>query len=204
MNVSRSQRLPYLFSLMLGLLGSTVSVSAISETALEEIIVTAQRSEESLQDVPIAVTALTGDMLQDKGVINPSALQMQAPNVSFSSTNFGGSSFSIRGIGQLVISSSADAGVSIHQNEIPYGTNLNANEFFDVARVEVLRGPQGTLFGRNATGGVVNIVTQMPEYGSFGGFLDLEAGDYNHSRIKGALNIPMGDNMGLRLSLIHI
>ena len=77
MNVSRSQRLPYLFSLMLGLLGSTVSVSAISETALEEIIVTAQRSEESLQDVPIAVTALTGDMLQDKGVINPSDLQMQ-------------------------------------------------------------------------------------------------------------------------------
>ena len=170
MNVSRSQRLPYLFSLMLGLLGSTVPVSAISETALEEIIVTAQRSEESLQDVPIAVTALTGDMLQDKGVINPSDLQMQAPNVSFSSTNFGGSSFSIRGIGQLVISSSADAGVSIHQNEIPYSTNLNANEFFDVARVEVLRGPQGTLFGRNATGGVVNIVTQMPEYGSFGDF----------------------------------
>ena len=93
MNVFRSQRLPYLLSLMLGLLGSTVSVSAISETALEEIIVTAQRSEESLQDVPIAVTALTGDMLQDKGVINPSDLQMQAPNVSFSSTNFGGSSF---------------------------------------------------------------------------------------------------------------
>ena len=204
MNVFRSQRLPYLLSLMLGLLGSTVSVSAISETALEEIIVTAQRSEESLQDVPIAVTALTGDMLQDKGVINPSDLQMQAPNVSFSSTNFGGSSFSIRGIGQLVISSSADAGVSIHQNEIPYGTNLNANEFFDVARVEVLRGPQGTLFGRNATGGVVNIVTQMPEYGSFGGFLDLEAGDYNHSRLKGALNIPMGDNMGLRIAAMKL
>ena len=138
-------------------------------------------------------------MLQDKGVINPSDLQMQAPNVSFSSTNFGGSSFSIRGIGQLVISSSADAGVSIHQNEIPYGTNLNANEFFDVARVEVLRGPQGTLFGRNATGGVVNIVTQMPEYGSFGGFLDLEVGDYNHARVKGALNIPMGTTWGFVL-----
>ena len=182
----------------------STGVQADSEKPIEEIIVTAQRAEESLQDVPIAVTALTGKMLEEKGVITVSDLQMQAPNVSFTSGNFGGSSFSIRGIGRLVTASSADSGVSIHLNEIPYGTNLNTNEFFDVSRVEVLRGPQGTLFGQNATGGTVNIVTKMPDYDDIGGFVDIEAGDYGHSRVKGALNIPMGDSMGLRIAAMKL
>ena len=169
-------------------------------TVIEEIVVTAQRTEESLQEVPIAVTALTGEMLEDKGIINPSDLQMTAPNVSFTSTNFGGSSFSIRGIGRLVIAASGDSGVSTHINEIPLNTNLNAIEFFDVARVEVLRGPQGTLYGRNATGGSVNMITVMPKYDALDGFVDAEIGDYNHFRVKGAINIPFSDTMGLRLA----
>ena len=169
-------------------------------TVIEEIVVTAQRTEESLQSVPIAVTALTGEMLEDKGIINPSDLQMTAPNVSFTSTNFGGSSFSIRGVGRLVIAASGDSGVSTHINEIPLNSNLNAIEFFDVERVELLRGPQGTLYGRNATGGSVNMITTMPKYDALDGFVDVEAGDYNHFRVKGAINIPFSDTMGLRLA----
>lgn len=164
---------------------------------LEEIVVTAQRIEESIQDVPIAITALTGEMLEDKGVISVSDLQMAMPNVSFTRTNFGGSSFRIRGIGSII---SGESGVSSHINEIPLGSAINGIEFLDVKRVEVLRGPQGTLYGRNATGGSVNIITNMPEYDAVKGYIDIEAGDYDHLRIKGAINVPLGRSAGLRLA----
>ena len=167
---------------------------------VEEIIVTARRRQESQQEVPIAVTALTGDMLQDRQTINPSDLQLNAPNVSFTATNFGSSSFSIRGIGRLVIGSTGEAGVSTHQNEIPVETNLNSIEFFDMERVEILRGPQGTLFGRNATGGAINFVTKMPEFERFDGFADIEVGDYSHRRVKGAVNLPLGERAGVRIA----
>ena len=195
------------YSLPALLLGLSVSVSlnfsilpANAATVIEEVIVSAQRTDENLQDVPIAVTVLTGAMLEDKGIISPSDLQMAAPNVSFTATNFGRSSFSIRGIGRLVIGSTGEAGVSTHINEIAVASNLNAIEFFDVSRVEILRGPQGTLFGRNATGGSINVVTNMPDYDSINGFFDIEGGDYNNARFKGAINFPIGDKAGLRLA----
>ena len=169
------------------------------DRAIEEVIVTAQRTAESIQDVPIAVTALTGSMLEDRQVINPSDLQMNAPSVSFTATNFGSSSFSIRGIGRLVIGTTGEAGVSTHMNEIAVATNLNTIEFFDMERVEILRGPQGTLYGRNATGGAINFVTALPDLEEAGGFVDFEAGDYKHRRVKAVLNIPLGDTAGLRL-----
>ena len=167
---------------------------------IEEVIVTAQRTEESIQDVPIAVTALTGGMLEDRQVITPSDLQMNAPSVSFTPTNFGSYSFSIRGIGRLVIGTTGEAGVSTHINEIPVATNLTAIEFFDMERVEILRGPQGTLYGRNATGGAINFLTAMPDYEAPSGFLDFEYGDYDHQRIKGMFNIPLGETAGLRVA----
>ncbi|MEM1436934.1 MAG: TonB-dependent receptor, partial [Pseudomonadota bacterium] len=179
---------------------TTQPVIAAEDGAIEEVIVTAQRSAESIQDVPIAVTALSGEMLEDRQIIAATDLQMNAPNVSFTSTNFGGSSFSIRGIGRLVISSSGEAGVSTHINEIPINSNLNAVEYFDVQRVEVLRGPQGTLFGRNATGGAINMVANMPEYEGMKGFVDVELGDYNHQRVKGMFNMPFGDNFAVRVA----
>ena len=167
---------------------------------VEELIVTAQRVAESIQDVPIAVTALTDDMIADRQVVGPSDLQLNAPNVSFSATNFGGSNFSIRGVGQLVISRSGETGVSSHVNEIAVATNLNAIEFFDVERVEVLRGPQGTLFGRNATGGALNVVTKKPSFDNFEGFADVEAGSFSHNRLKGALNLPVTSNIAVRIA----
>jgi iron complex outermembrane receptor protein len=165
---------------------------------IEEITVTAQRREESVQDVPIAVSAFSGAMLEDRQIINPSDLQMNAPNVSFTSTNFGGNSFSIRGIGNLVIAASGESGVSTHINEIPIGTNLTAIEFFDMERVEILRGPQGTLFGRNATGGAINFVTARPDPTAFDAHIDAELGDYSHKRLKGAINIPITDTFAIR------
>ena len=184
------------------LLGTTsfFTLPTYAASVMEELVVTAQRTEENLQDVPIAVTAISGEMLENKGIVNASDLQMSAPNVSFTATNFGGSSFSIRGIGRLVVASGADDGVSTHINQVPLTTNLNAIEFFDVERVEILRGPQGTLFGRNATGGSVNVVTNMPTFDGVEGFVDVEAGDYNNVRAKGAINIPFTETMGIRIA----
>ena len=167
---------------------------------IEEVTVTAQRVAESIQDVPIAVTALTGDDIEERQVITPSDLQMNASNVSFTATNFGGSSFSIRGIGNLVIARSGEPGVSQHLNEIAVSANLNTLEFFDMERVEVLRGPQGTLFGRNATGGAINFVTRKPDPGVVNGFVDFEYGDYDHARSKAAVNLPLGDSVAVRLA----
>jgi len=124
----------YLPAIIAGILTTTFYTPLVS-AQIEEVIVTAQRTEESIQDVPIAVTALTGDMLADRQIINPSDIQLNVPNVSFSATNFGGQNFSIRGIGRLVTAASGEAGVSTHINEISIGTNLTAIEFYDISRV---------------------------------------------------------------------
>jgi len=199
--MSRSSKAsPRLLAIMA--VAGVVSVPGVSfaAEAIEEVVVTAQRTEQSVQEVPIAVSAFSGEMMEDKQIINPSDLQLAAPNVTFTATNFGGSSFSIRGIGRLVIAGSGENGVSIHQNQIAVPTNLPAAEFYDLERVEVLRGPQGTLFGRNATGGAVNMVTRMPDYESWNGYWDVETGDYSHRRIKGALNIPVSDTFAIRMA----
>lgn len=177
---------------------TTQAVADDDSRQIEEVIVTAQRASESIQDVPIAVTALSGDMLEDRQILGATDLQMNAPNVTFTATNFGGSSFSIRGIGRLVIAASGENGVSTHVNDIPLGTNLTAVEFVDVSRVEVLRGPQGTLYGRNATGGAINVVTNMPEVDGVKGMLDAEMSSYNGRRYKGMLNIPITDTIAVR------
>ncbi len=204
--VANTQRRLGMAVASLTLFGWSITTLAQEQDAelLEEVLVTAQRVAESIQDVPIAVTALTDQMLRERQVITPSDLQLNAPNVAFSATNFGSSSLSIRGVGNLAIGRTAEAGVSSHLNEIALPTNLNIVEFFDMERVEVLRGPQSTLFGRNATGGAINFVTRKPELGRVAGFFDLEAGDYSHQRIKGAVNLPLGRRAALRLAGYHL
>ncbi|MFM2410332.1 MAG: hypothetical protein RL481_1160, partial [Pseudomonadota bacterium] len=137
------------------------SPQAEDEAMAEEpgIIVTAQRTAQNLQDVPIAVSAFNEEMLASQQIENSSDLQLTLPNVTFSKGNFTGSSFTIRGIGDLCVGVSCDSATAIHLDGTPLlSTRLFETEFFDLGRIEVLRGPQGTLFGRNATSGVVNIV----------------------------------------------
>ena len=184
--------------------GVSSAQAASSGNAIEEVIVTAQRQSESVQDVPIAVTAMSGEMMQDKQVLAATDLQLNAPNVSFTPTNFGGSSFSIRGIGSLVIGGGGDSGVSTHINEIPVASNLAAVEYFDVERIEILRGPQGTLFGRNATGGAINMATAMPNFESVKGYVDAEYGDYDHRRLSGMVNIPITDTFAIRAAAMGL
>jgi len=165
-----------------------------------EIIVTAQKREESIRNVPIAVSAFSAQALDDKKIEGGSELLRAVPNVTFSKSNFSMYNFSIRGIGTKAVSASSDPAVAVSFNNTPLVRNrLFESEFFDLARVEVLRGPQGTLYGRNATAGVVNVLPALPDE-ELAGELKLEGGNYGSMRAAGMLNVPLGDTLGIRLA----
>ena len=169
-------------------------------TSLSEIVVTAERRAEPLQTVPIAVTAFNNSQLEARQIRDTTAIQFFTPNVEFTPTNFSGNNLTIRGVGSLLIA--GEAGVAVHYNDIYIvSPRLTETEFYDVDDVEVLRGPQGTLFGRSATGGVLDIKTKAPDLGSYSGNILGEYGNYNDVRIKGAVNIPLfGDKLAIRLA----
>ena len=175
-------------------------VPAFAQASLEEVIVTAQRTEQSLQDVPIAVTALSSDDLATKQVITFSDLQLNVPGLNYGQTNFGAASINLRGIGRLSTGISFDQSVSYHVNEAAVGTSAVGLEQFDVARVEVLRGPQGTLFGRGATAGAINVVTNKPDFDETYGSTKITAGNYNTQKIEAMANIPITDNIAVRFA----
>jgi len=171
-------------------------------TVIEELVVTAQKKEEALQDVPIAVSAFSQDSLQAQKIDGGPNLQQAIPNVTFARSNFTNSfNFQIRGIGAKAVGASADQGVGVHMNNAPQQSgNLFESEFYDVERVEVLRGPQGTLYGRNATGGVVNVITAKPT-DQFEANVKAEYGNYNTTRFRAMLNVPIfEDKLAVRLA----
>jgi outer membrane receptor protein involved in Fe transport len=180
-------------------------VTEQSDSGIETIIVTAQRQAESLQDVPIAVSAFSSQAMERQQIENSSDLQLTLPNVSFSKGNFTASSFTIRGIGDLCVGVTCDSATAIHVNDTPLlQTRLFETEFFDMERIEVLRGPQGTLFGRNATSGVVNLVTAKPDLTAFSAAGDAEYGNFNAYKLKGMVNVPIGDTLGIRLAGFYL
>ncbi|MBI1405340.1 MAG: TonB-dependent receptor [Caulobacter sp.] len=175
------------------------------DNVVGEIIVTAQKKEEALQDVPIAVSAFSQGSLEKQKIDGGPNLVTAIPNVNFSKGNFTGYNFQIRGVGSKLVAASGDAGTGIHLNNAPLtANNLFEAEFFDVERVEVLRGPQGTLYGRNATGGVVNMITAKPELGDFSALAKVEYGNYNSWKLKGMVNLPLGEDAALRVAAVSV
>ena len=169
--------------------------------SIEEVIVTSQRVEESLQDVPIAVTALTSEMLDDMQIESGSDLQMITPSLSFQGGDAGGGTFNIRGITNLAVSATSESGVEIHVNDLPVGsTTMQDGEFFDMERIEVLRGPQGTLYGKNSVGGAINLITARPVFGESLGKVSVDTGSFNLLKTKVMVNIPLGDSLAMRIA----
>ncbi len=173
---------------------------------LDEIIVTARKVEEDLQKTPISITAITGDALEDRQVFRTDVLDQVVPNLQFANNaplagNNSSSQVFIRGIGQTDPTSTVDPGVGLYVDDVYIGNAVGASMALrDVANVQVLRGPQGTLFGRNTIGGAVLITTQDPGE-EFGGEARLELGD--DSLIDGmvALDIPFAPQFNTRLAL---
>jgi outer membrane receptor protein involved in Fe transport len=168
---------------------------------IEEVIVKAQRVEENLQKVPIAVSAFTEAMLEDRQIVALADLHLNTPNVTFTPREGDSSSnVQIRGIGLIPIGFNIEKPTSLHINEIPLPRLYAGLDLYDVERVEVLRGPQGTLYGRNATAGALNIITRRPDLGGYNGYAELEYGDYDHRRFTAAINVPFSDSLGIRIA----
>jgi len=154
-----------------------------------------------VQSVPIAITALSQEQLTAQQIAGGPDLIKSVPNMSFTKTNFSGYSIQIRGIGTQAVSVATDPAVAVAFNDTAFIRNhFFEQEFFDVAQVEVLRGPQGTLYGRNATAGVVNVVSAKPS-DQWEAKASVDVGNYNGRRLEGMLNIPIAeDKLGLRLA----
>jgi outer membrane receptor protein involved in Fe transport len=177
------------------------SISSTTVAQLEEVIVTAQKRAESAQDVPIAVTAFDAEAMTAKQITGFSDIRFTAPNITVAKGNFTGNNFQIRGIGTTLVATSGDNGVGIHVNEVPIvSPRLFETEYFDIQALEVLRGPQGTLYGRNSTGGAVNMATARASTDGFSGNIEGQYGDYNHTKINGMINIPLGDSFAARFA----
>jgi iron complex outermembrane recepter protein len=168
---------------------------------LEEIIVTARKREESIQDVPISVTSLGLSELQRSSIRDLRDITAYTPNVLINKVSAlqGGAAISIRGVSYQEIDKSLDPGIGVLLDGVYLGTNSGQIlENFDIQRLEVLRGPQGTLFGRNTIGGAISIFRTDPTK-EFGGKVQGTAGDYGRADLRGVLNLPMTEKGGVKL-----
>jgi outer membrane receptor protein involved in Fe transport len=173
---------------------------ATENARVDELVVTAERRQAAIQDVPVAVSAFSAQGLRSARLDAPQDLLQAVPNLNYSRSNFGTYNLSIRGIGSKFIGLSGEYGVSIHVNDSPVAYSRIADaQFYDLKRVEVLRGPQGALYGQNATGGTLNILTARPT-DRFEGSATAEYGNYDSARFQGALNLPLNALMSLRLA----
>ncbi|WP_084497977.1 TonB-dependent receptor [Spongiibacter marinus] len=167
----------------------TVSLTAHGAPALEEVLVTAQKRSQSAQDIPVAVTGLGGDQLDKLGFENANDVSAQVPNMQVSGP-YGDVQpiFSIRGVSMSDYSSNQASPIGVYVDEAYLGpVYSHGANFFDVERLEVLRGPQGTLYGKNTTGGAINIITRTPGFDEpASGFLKLGAGSYNATTVEAA------------------
>jgi len=175
--------------------------AAAAASSVETVVVTSSKIKGDIQTVPIAITALSQEQLTSRQIAGGPDLVKEVPNLTFSKTNFSGYTITIRGIGTQAISVTTDPAVAVALNDTPFIRNhFFEQEFFDVNQVEVLRGPQGTLYGRNATAGVVNVVTAKPT-DQFEAMLSADWGNYTNRRYEGMVNIPIvDDRLDLRIA----
>jgi iron complex outermembrane receptor protein len=172
-----------------------------TDTALEEIVVTAQFRSENLQKTAVPVDVVTGGTLTNAGVITPSQLTTVVPALQISQSNGGSPSLYIRGVGTLTQNSYTDPGVAFNVDGIYIGRPTSiANTFFDLERIEVLKGPQGTLYGRNATGGAINVLPNKPRLGEYSGTIGASYGNYDDARVDAAINVPLGATVAARIA----
>src|SRR6266702_428586 len=180
------------------------------DTGLTEIIVTARRIEERLQDVPISIQVFNQQQLQDRNVVNPQDLAAYVPSLSVNTTvATENSTFAIRGLVQD-IGTAPSVGVYFGDVVAPRGASNNQSvgdgagpgSFFDLQNVKVLKGPQGTLFGRNTTGGAVLLVPQKPT-SNLEGYVEGSVGNFNLRAGQAVVNIPINDNLRVRLGVDH-
>ncbi|REL32316.1 TonB-dependent receptor [Thalassotalea euphylliae] len=203
----RFKRLPIATAIMASLAASSIPSAYADnlddDAGIEEIIIVAEKRNESLQDVSQAVTAVTGEDLLDKNILSFVDLSAIAPGVTVAKNEGFKTIISIRGVGneanQNIV---ANPSVSYHMDGIYIASPFALQtDFIDVELIEVLRGPQGTLFGQNSTGGAINVISKRPELGETNGKFDYTFGEHSLSQLRGSVNLPIGDSAALRTSV---
>ena len=191
---------------LLCFLGSN-AVEVLAQSALEEVVVTARKREESLQDTPISVAAFSADDLTDRGVVDFSQVGEITPNVTFDFTSAiaAGNSAAIvqiRGVGASDWTIGVDPGVGIYLDGVYIARTIGSVlDTADVAQIEILRGPQGTLFGRNTIGGAISVTSKKPTPDRIYGSAEITTGSYDRLDINGRVNVPITDNMATSVSI---
>jgi iron complex outermembrane receptor protein len=179
------------------------SGTAAAQAGLEEIIVTAQKREQSLQDVGIAVTAFSDKQIRELGFTDSTDVVAMTPGLVYTTPNAESSviNFFLRGVGLNDFADANENPVAVYVDEVyrPASGGLSF-QLFDLERVEVLRGPQGTLFGRNTTGGLVHFISKRPT-DELDGYIDLQYGSYDQIKAEAAIGGPLGDTLSGRLSV---
>ncbi len=191
---------------IVGAIVGSIIASSVMAQELEQVTVTATRRSENIQDVPIAVTAVTSEQLESKGINDVAKLSAVAPNVTLDAgTPFSGSdtvlAAYIRGIGQNDFAFNQDPGVGVYVDGVYLARSVGSNtSMLDVERVEILKGPQGTLFGRNTIGGAISIITREPgkEF-MFKG--SVTGGTFNRMDVQATADLPFSDTVRTSLSV---
>ena len=167
---------------------------------LGDIVVTAQRRQESLQRAAVPVDVVSGADLVSSGTSNASLLTQLVPALTVEPSSTGNLIF-LRGVGNFTVVPTSDPAVAFNYDGVYVGRPTSTTgSFFDLARIEVLKGPQGTLYGRNATGGAINVIPERPQFGESFGYATASYGNYDAFNAEGALNLALGPNGALRLS----
>jgi outer membrane receptor protein involved in Fe transport len=189
-----------------GTTAATATAATPADEGQPDIVITAQGRRQVLQDVPLAVTAVGGEQLQNSGANDIRQLNQLAPSLLVSSTGTeANGSARIRGIGTVGDNPGLESSVAVFIDGVYRSrSGIGLNELGEVERIEVLRGPQGTLFGRNASAGLLHIITRSPELGDFSGYGELTYGNFNQIRAAGAVNVPLGQTMAGRLDAVYV
>ena len=174
---------------------------ATEPLGLQEIVVTAQKRSERVNDVPLSITAVTGSGLQEQGVTSPSDLERVVPGFTFQPSSRMAPVYSIRGIGFLDTSIANSPAVTVYLDQVPLPfLAMTEGVSFDLARVEVLKGPQGTLFGQNSTGGAVNYIAAKPTVETSAG-LEATLGRFQETDVEGFVSGPISNTLGYRVAV---
>ena len=179
-------------------------VTILEAQVIEDVIVTAEKRSESLQDISQSVTALTEEELETKNITDFVGLSAIAPGVTVAKNEGYKTIISIRGVGDETNQNAIAApSVALHMDGIFIASKFALRtDFIDLERIEVLRGPQGTLFGQNSTGGTINVISQKPSFDGTKGKVDISLGNYGLVKMRGAINISLSEKIATRMSLV--
>ena len=203
--LSQSSRTPIAQAVAVAIMAGVSSGPALAQDGvLEEITVTATKRAESVMEVPLAISAMSGEFIRDSNLNDIKDLISFTPGMTGNSKDSFLDFVSVRGIRTIDFGNGGDPSVSLYKNGLYQGrTGSAVSSLYDIERSEVLRGPQGFLFGRNSVSGAINVITAKPDLESRNGYVELDAGERGVMVFEGALNIPMSDTFGIRLAGYH-